>query len=303
MSHRPYDRGHGIVGPFILIVLGIVLLLQQFDVIHWSLWEIAFRLWPLIIIAVGADILIARRSFLGALVSLAALLGLMAGGLYLMGAGRLAAGETIHSEQVAYPLDDAESGRIELSLDAGKIEIGGLDETSRNILEGTLRDAAEYGTSSARKTGSQLTVEIRRDWPHRFLFFDNVDFLWDLDFSARIPLDVDISLGAGQIEADLTGLDVASVDVSIGAGQVALALPAETNIDISVKIGAGDAQIRLPDGAAVDIECVTAVGNCNLPGSSGLWSQSYVSSGFDEAEYKIRIHIDVAVGEGRVYYR
>jgi hypothetical protein len=303
MSHRPYDRGHSIVGPFILIGLGIVLLLQQFDVIHWSLWEIAFRLWPLIIIAVGADILIARRSFLGALVSLAALLGLMAGGLYLMGAGRQAAGDNIRSEQVAYPLEDAESGRIELSLDAGKIEIGGLNETSQNILEGTLQDAADYGTSSVRKSGSQLIVVIRRDWPHRFLFFDNEDFLWDLDFSPRIPMDVDVSLGAGQIVADLTGLKVSSVQVSIGAGQAILQLPDEADIDLSVKIGAGDAQIQLPEGAAVDIECVTAVGNCNLPGSSGLWSQSYVSSGYDEAEYRIRIHIDLAVGEGRVYYR
>jgi hypothetical protein len=303
MSHRPHDRGISITGPFILIGLGIVLLLQQLDIIHWSLWEVAFRLWPLIIIAVGADILFARRSFLGALTSLVLVLGLLGGGLYLMGAGQIAAGEKIGSENIAYPLEDAATGRIELSLDAGKIEIGALGESSPYVIEGTLEDAADSGTSSLRRENSKLTVVLRRDWPHRFIVSDNDDFFWDLGFTPRIPLDIDLSLGAGQIVADLTGLRVSAVDVRIGAGQVMLKLPSNSSMEVSVKIGAGDAQIQLPEGAAVDIDCTTAIGNCNLPGGSGLWSQSYTSSGYSGADYKIKIRIDVAVGEGRVYFR
>jgi hypothetical protein len=150
---------------------------------------------------------------------------------------------------------------------------------------------------------SRLTVMIRRDWPHRFFVYNNDDFFWDLDFSPRVPLEVDLALGAGQVEADLTALDITSVDVRIGAGQVVLKLPAKSNIVVSVKIGAGDAQIQVPEGAGVDVECTTAVGNCNLPGRSGLWSQSYRSSGYDRSEYKIKIAINVAVGEGRVYIK
>lgn len=299
MNERPHDRGLSIVGPFILIGLGIVLLLQQLDIIQWSLWEIAFRLWPLIIIAVGADILIARRSFLAALASLLVVLGLLAGGLYLMGAGRLAAGERT-PENIAYPLEGADTGRIELSLDAGRLEIGPLAESSENIVEGILHDTADSGRSSIHNDNGKLTVSLRREWPNRAFFTGDDDFFWELDFSRRIPLEVDLALGAGQITADLTELRVSSVDVRIGAGQVVLKLPAKNNIEVSVKIGAGDAQIHLPEGAKVTVDCTTAVGNCALPGGSGLWSQSYTSPGYDKAEYKIQIHINVAVGEGRV---
>jgi hypothetical protein len=300
MSDKPHNRGSSIVGPFILIGLGIVLLLQQLDVIHWSLWEIIFRLWPLIIIAVGADVLIARRSFLAAAVSLLVVLGLLAGGLYLMGAGRAVSGEEIQTEDIAYPLEDAAAGAINLSLDSGRMEIGALADSSLNIVEGTLENAAGSGTSSVHQEGSKITVDLRREWPHRYFFSEEVDYLWNLDISPRIPLEFDLSLGAGQMKADLSGLKVSAVDVQIGAGQLILKLPAGGNLDVSVKIGAGDAEIFLPEGAMVDVDCTTAVGNCDLPGGSGLWSQSYTSSGYASAEYKITIQIDVAVGEGRV---
>jgi hypothetical protein len=301
MNQRPQDRGTSITGPFILIGVGVVLLLNQLDVLHWSLWEVAFRLWPLIIIAVGADVLIARRSFLAAAASLVLMLGLLAGGLYLMGSGTLSAGERV-SENIAIPLEDAKQGRIDISLDAGQLEIGSLEESSADIVAGILHDEADYGRSSVSNQNGKLTVTLSREWPNRSIFYDDKDFFWELDFTRRIPLDVDLSLGAGQIVADLSGIQLSSVDVQIGAGQLILTLPADRNIDVSVKIGAGDAQIRLPEGAMVDIDCTTAVGNCSLPGASGLWSQSYTSSGYGKAEYKIDISINVAVGEGRVYF-
>jgi hypothetical protein len=300
MSNRPHDRGTSITGPFILIGLGIVLLLNQLDILHWSLWEVAFRLWPLIIIAVGADILVARRSWLGAAASLLVLLGLLAGGLYLMGSGQLPAGERV-SENISYPLEDAEQGRIELTLDAGELEIGSLAESSASIIEGILHDEADFGRSSIRNVNGMLTVSLSREWPNRAIFNNDDDFFWDLDLSRRIPMEVDLTLGAGQISADLSDIQVSSVDVRIGAGQLILTLPANRTIEVSVRIGAGDAQIRLPEGAMVTIDCTTAVGNCDLPGGSGLWSQSYTSPGYSGADYKIKIHISVAVGEGRVF--
>ena len=121
MEERSHYRGLSIVGPFILIGIGIVLLLQQLNMIQWSFWEVAFRLWPLIIIAVGADILIARRSYIGAVASLLVVLGLFVGGIYLMGTGPGRTGGTLTSEEVAYDLGDAASGEINLTLDAGKM--------------------------------------------------------------------------------------------------------------------------------------------------------------------------------------
>jgi hypothetical protein len=301
MNEKPNQHGLSIVGPFILIGLGVVLLLQQLGMIQWSLWEVAFRLWPLIIIAVGADILIARRSYLGAVCALLAVLALLAGGIYLMGTGTSATGGRLTSEEIAYEMGDAVAGDISLSMDAGQMTIGGLPDDSRNVIAGTVRQApGEEVTGTHNVSGTQISVVFQSRWPQHYFFTPEIDHTWDLALTGRIPLEVDIALGAGEIVADLSGLKVTSVDVKLGAGQLILTLPSGMDIDVNISIGAGDAEIHLPEGAAVTIDCTTGVGNCSLPNGSGFWGQEYTSAGYSESEDQIRIEVNVGVGEAEI---
>jgi len=50
-----------LVGPIILIGLGIVFLLNNLGLLSWSVWEVILRLWPILLIAIGLDILLGRR--------------------------------------------------------------------------------------------------------------------------------------------------------------------------------------------------------------------------------------------------
>ncbi len=301
MEERSHYRGLSIVGPFILIGIGIVLLLQQLNMIQWSFWEVAFRLWPLIIIAVGADILIARRSYIGAVASLLVVLGLFVGGIYLMGTGPGVTGGTLSSEEVAYELGDAASGEINLTLDAGKMTIGALAADSKNVIAGTIRQSPSTGVSSSHKfSGSKVNVNIESRWPQTYLFNSEIDHLWNLALTGKVPLTVNLTLGAGEIVADLTGLNVTSVNVKIGAGHLSLILPEGSNIRVDVSIGAGSAEIRLPGKTPVKVDCTTGVGNCALPNGSGFWGQEYTSSDYSSADSKITIEMSLGVGEGKV---
>jgi hypothetical protein len=302
MHDRPHHHGVGVTGPFILISLGLVLLLQQLNLIHWSLWEVALRLWPLLIIAVGADILVARRSFLGAVASLLVLLALLVGGIYLMGAGSAARGEKLASEEVAFTLGDASSGDIQLSQDAGTMNLKPLAGDSPNVVEGTIRQSPnEEATTQHEFSGTVVRVVIQSRWPQSYFFHSDIENAWDLALTRRIPLALDLSLGAGKIDADLTGLTVRSVDVKIGAGQLDLTLPSgSSGTDVTVSIGAGSAKIHVPEGAEIEVDCTTGVGNCNLPNGSGVWGQTYTSPGYNSSENKIRIQINIGVGEAEI---
>ncbi len=301
MSDKSQNRGLSIVGPFILIGLGIVLLLQQLNVIQWSVWEVAFRLWPLIIIAVGADILIARRSFLGAMAALLVVLALLGGGIYLMGTGPSARGDRLTTEEISFDLGDATTGNINLSLDAGEMNIGFLAADSRNVIEGTIRQTPnEEVTSKHDFSGAKVNVVIQSRWPQSYIFNSGIDHTWDLALTRRIPLDVDLSLGAGEIVADLTELQVTSVDVHIGAGSLILKLPAGSDIIVNISIGAGSAEIYLPGNAPVKIQCTTGVGNCALPNGSGFWGQNYTSPEYSSSEHQIQIEVSVGVGEAEI---
>ena len=43
------------IGPVILIGLGVVLLLNNLEVLPWSIWGALFRLWPVLLVAVGLE--------------------------------------------------------------------------------------------------------------------------------------------------------------------------------------------------------------------------------------------------------
>jgi lia operon protein LiaF len=67
MTKRPERspiRG-SLAGPAVLIGLGIVFLLNNLGYLGWGIWDTLLRLWPVLLIAVGLDLLIGRRSALG----------------------------------------------------------------------------------------------------------------------------------------------------------------------------------------------------------------------------------------------
>jgi hypothetical protein len=69
----------GLVGPAVLIALGILLLLTNLGVIPVDIWRLAWRLWPLLLIALGLELLVTGRASWGMFVL--ALLVVLAVGL------------------------------------------------------------------------------------------------------------------------------------------------------------------------------------------------------------------------------
>ncbi len=300
MMDKPRYRGLSVFGPFLFIGLGIVLLLQQTGMIQWSLWDIAFRFWPLLVVAVGVDILVARRSFLGAVAGLIILLALLLGGIYLMGPGP-ARGTVVSSQKIAYPLEGATSVEADLTPDAGKVQIGSLPGTSASAIEGTLGQTVS-GSVTADRTVSdgKAVITIQSNWPRAYVFSRGDEFLWDLSLARIIPLSLHLTMGAGEIVANLTDLDPTSIDVKLGVGQLLLALPSRGDLAVTVNVGVGQTEITLPAGAPISVQCTTGIGSCNLPNGSGFWNQTYTSPGYDGAKYHIKITISMGVGEASV---
>ena len=77
-------RREGFVGPIFLVALGGVFLLSTLNIVQWNSWDIAVKLWPILIIAFGLDLLIARRSTLGAILSVIFLLAILAAAVYYL---------------------------------------------------------------------------------------------------------------------------------------------------------------------------------------------------------------------------
>src|SRR5690606_31272018 len=96
---------------------------------------VLFRLWPLILIVVGLDLLVGRRSpLVGAIIGLGTVVLLV--GLMLVGPSMGLSGPSLEivTDNYAVPVAESESAEVNLSSGIGELTIGALND-SRNLLE------------------------------------------------------------------------------------------------------------------------------------------------------------------------
>ena len=230
---RPrWRRRGGLVGPVVLIALGVVFLLNNTGALEWDIWWTVLRIWPVLLVAAGIDLLIGYRSALGSVVALVLIVAVIGGALWLAAVAEerpVAGGETI-----SYALDGAEESDVGLSLSvavlrlsalsdlsllmAGDIAVGGADEFDR-------RFSVEDGLAQLELSSRQVTPV-----PVSFPGWR----VWDLRLNPDIDLDLDIDMGVGQAEIDLTDMAVGDLSFDAGVGQTSLTVPQDVSSDMRI---------------------------------------------------------------------
>ncbi len=292
-----HHRG-GLVGPVVLIGLGLILLAQNLGWVGADIWLSLLRMWPLILVAVGVDLLIPRRSAWGTLLSLVLVLAVFVGGFWLSGVrlGGVRPGET---ETVSIPIGNATRARIHFSPPVAALDLEAL-KGSDALVEGTVPTPG-YGRVHADSTmsGATAVVDITASGVFVVPAVGPQDETWRFGLSTKVPLDLEISSGVGLVDADLTGLTVASLEIETGIGRAVITLPASGSFSGRLSSGIGQTVIIIPEGAAVHVRMTTGLGGVTTPEGSrpfDLGDNEYTSPGFGTAENRIELEIEQAIG-------
>ena len=315
--------------PILLIGIGALWLLNNLNLLPGWSWGSIWRLWPVFLIAIGLDLLIARRSpILGAIVAVATI-GLV---VVLVQAGTtlgITSNPDVITEQFSEELGSANSARIELDFSVGPTSVESL-VGSNDLIQAEITHLGEVEFSSSgtsRKTIQLDTKELsfNSGW---FDFVNERELRWEIGISPDIPVEVDIKGGVGEADLDLSQLDLTGLNLDVGVGKIAIYLPAtadayearisgsvgETYIEIAegadirlnVDGGVGEVTINVPEDAAVQLDASIGVGRVRVPsgfrqisggdndfvGEDGVWE----SAGFDSADRRIIINFDGGVG-------
>jgi hypothetical protein len=71
MEETGYKRRRGsLVVPILLILIGMLLLLDNLNIISGIDWSTIWKLWPIVLIAIGLEIILGRRVSFGAILLL-----------------------------------------------------------------------------------------------------------------------------------------------------------------------------------------------------------------------------------------
>lgn len=293
---QPLRRG-GMAGPLLLVAAGVIFLLHNLGLISWSLGDVLWRLWPVLLIAIGVDLLIGRR--VGALLSALLIVGVVAvvvaGTFWYVGprAGVGVGTDTTFSQ----PLANAERGQIELDIGVGVLNVGALEDSAELIAatftlpenERVLREAIMRGDTAVvtlRSENRQWSGPLPRD----------ADYRWAVNLAPGVPLDLGIKTGVGNAVIDLSQLAITNLRMETGVGSTTVTLPATGRFSAQINQGIGKIALIVPEGMALRLQGDTGIGSFDVPAGYRHSGNVYTSPGYDTATDRIDLKVSGGIG-------
>lgn len=306
MTGNNYRRHRSVVWPIVLISLGLIFLLNNLGVISWNIWSALLRLWPLLLVAVGIDLIFGRRSGIGAAIAAVLIVAMFAGAFFLVDAvGTPWPGSQV-SETISQKVGEAAQAEVDISLNVGELHLSVIEGSSDLLIEGeiqvgeneTVTDRLNMVGSSADYTLATHGHSFNPGWI--FSADRDQEKRWDLRLNGRIPVSLQIDIGVGRAVLDLSGLKLESLNIDSGVGEVIVTLPETGDYTVRVDGGVGALEVLIPAGVEAKVVLDTGLGNSTIIGDLSYQNGAYYTSGYNAADERIEVYVDSGVGSVKV---
>lgn len=287
-----------IIGPLILITIGVLFLLANFGYISGSFWLSLLQFWPLILILLGLEILIGRTWQGQILVLLAGLLAVGGVVWLLMNPAVAPLGMGMQTETVGESSTGVQSAHLELKTGVGDLDMRPLVGSDGNWIEGTvshpasLRLAQEY-----QNTGG--VAQLKLDTEGNVIFLGNSSERWNIHVAPGMPLTLKIDAGVGSSKLDLNALDVTDIDMNTGVGGTEVILPSNAGtVNARIKGGIGGLTILIPVGVPARIRSNSGIGGASINQARfpSTGQDLFESPDYATATNRIDLTVDAGIG-------
>jgi hypothetical protein len=257
--------------PILLIGVGLLFLLANLNLVPLPSLTLLFRLWPVVLVVIGLDLLFGRRApWLGGLIALLAVAGMFAI-VIAAPALNLPAGGQVRTERFTEPVGEAASARVTLDLSEAATTVRALTD-SNNLIDANLTYVGEIEFSVQGE--QEKTVRLGR--PAGVAFdFDSMlglspEVRWDIGLTPDIPLELFVDAGSGQVELDFASLRLSALQLDVGSGQVRASLPRASGQFVArIDGGSGQADFQIGEGSNVELVIDGGSGSMSLDAPDG----------------------------------
>lgn len=298
-----FYRREGFVGSALLLGIGAVFLMSNLGYWNISSWELLLRFWPVLLIALGLDILIGRRSGVIGVLGVLLGLGLVAAILALMLLIPLGVG-AVEAQPVSQPLQGVTRASVTVLDAVGELNLGAGAGSGR-LVEGQV--TASSPTEVRQEftlNGGQGIYRLERQGPSAFypLVGGAGRGRWELHLTPAIPLELSIRLLIGSQYSDLRQLKVERLESETVLGSNVLILPGDGRLNGHAKTVIGELVIRVPRQAAVRIQADTGITTLSLPQGYRKEGNLILSPEAGSAANVIELQVELPIGSLRVEY-
>ena len=267
MSEFRRGRRLPLAGPLILIALGLLFLLNNFGLLTIDF----LKLWPLILILIGLELILAR--------------------------GRPHAGR----QRFDRDLGDLKGAHIEIEVGIGDLKVGHLTDPTK-LVEGRF----ETGISpSFAVSDGEGRLRLAR-WGGEFVFLPP---LWRIlgdrrvKLTPQIPLTMSVDAWIGDVDLDLSSLKLTNLHVDSKIGESSVEFPQAAGLTTaSLRSYVGDMTLDIPSGVAARIE-VDLGFLASLRIDRGRFKRVggfYVSDDFESAENRLDLRVTSFIGDVKI---
>lgn len=282
-------------GPIVLIAVGVYFLLWNLGLAPTLNWWAAARLWPLLLIFLGVNVIVQQAprplgGLLSALVGLAAvgvlgvaLLGNVENVPLLRGLGEAPPRVEAQTETIAFPAAGVEEATIDLDFGSPPVRVSALEDSS-DLIAGTVSYRGELNFRTRLENGrAAITLDAAggsglfwldpRNWAQAEELAP-----WQIGLNRRIPLRLTMDVGSGSADLNLRTLQLNELKLDGGSGSVTLALP-DGDYDITYDAGSGATRLNLSEGGRQRIEIKGGSGSLTLTLPRSMEARVEVQSG------------------------
>lgn len=304
--HERRRRG-GVIVPLVLIFLGGVFLLQNTGHLPPNFWLNLWRLWPVLLVLAGIELLLANRIPWIVLAGLGALVLIVGAAAVNANLPATPATAPAAATQLDTDLGGASQAAVTVRFGAGQLDLGPLDSPRAGQLasmtyNGPADQAPQPHYTAVDGGLGQLDYQVsgRPGAQPAFPFAGGrADSRMDVDLAPEVPItSLIIQTGATSAHLDLSTLRVSKVDMSVGAATAWLRVPKAAGVtNLHISGGASNITIEVPQGVAARIQHHGGLSTLNVDQSRfpQVSDGVYRSSDFDTATNKVDITLETGV--------
>lgn len=293
-----------------LVTAGATALAVQQGYIERDVVADAWRLWPVILIAIGLSIILARTPFavLGTVLA-ALILGVGVGAVFTVGPSVACTGNVPSDFTTESGTFSGDAVAVNLDFNCGELNVAMADGGDWTAETATTGDREVVMDADGDSLDVSATREEGWNWDAGKQRWDlglGGDLAYDLQVNANAA-DVDLELAGGNFDrlridpnaaslfVDLSSADVRDFDVRMNAGSAEVQTDSSTALTGSFSMNAGSFELCVPDGAAIRIDVTDAnftvshnLDDSGLNRSNDTWT----SDTFDGADTVIDLRLE-----------
>lgn len=291
-------KGEGVTGSILFAGFGAVLLAGNLGYISITTWDLISKAWPLVLIGIGLDIIIGRRTLGRVLLGLGLAVILVFG---LVWVSNFSGPRGLKVQDFNQKFQNESSLTFNIQRTAGVVQVSGVAPVDA-LIQGKINLLRnEKVEPVVERSASKTLVEVKNDasaFPGTSRPYENSAWQFAINQKPALSLTSKVIMGENQIDVRGLNLELLKVETSTGRSVIYLAdIPgSETQISGAM----GEIVIFIPRGAAVRIHANKAIGALVIPETYVRDGNVILSPTFQAGKPAMEVKADLPIGAIRL---